>query len=63
MTHRYDDNKVDAVTELLIENGFKGFADVMRILLNEAVKSRAGPGSWSTVIPTYRHTQRLRKRI
>jgi hypothetical protein len=63
MNHRYDDNKLDAVMELLIENGFKGFADVLRILLNEAMKNHAGPNSWSTVIPTYRHTQRLRKRI
>jgi len=43
MTHRNNlwpshDNKLDAVMELLIENGFEGFADVLRILLNEAMK-------------------------
>jgi len=38
MTRQNNDNKLDAVMELLIENGFEGFADVMRILLNEAMK-------------------------
>lgn len=38
MAHRNNDNKLDAVMELLIENGFEGFADVLRILLNEAMK-------------------------
>jgi len=38
MTHRNNDNKLDAVMELLIENGFEGFADVLRIMLNEAMK-------------------------
>jgi len=38
MTHRNNDNKLDDVMELLIENGFEGFADVLRILLNEAMK-------------------------
>jgi putative transposase len=38
MTHQNNDNKLDAVMELLIENGFEGFADVLRILLNEAMK-------------------------
>jgi putative transposase len=33
-----NDNKLEAVMELLIENGFEGFADIMRILLNEAMK-------------------------
>ena len=38
MAHTSNDNKLDAVMELLIENGFEGFADVLRILLNEAMK-------------------------
>lgn len=38
MTRQNNDNKLDAVMELLIENGFEGFADIMRILLNEAMK-------------------------
>lgn len=38
MTRQNNDNKLDAVMELLMENGFEGFADVMRILLNEAMK-------------------------
>ena len=38
MAHRTYDNKLDAVMELLIEHGFEGFADVLRILLNEAMK-------------------------
>jgi transposase-like protein len=38
MAHRTHDNTLDAVMELLIENGFEGFADVLRILLNEAMK-------------------------
>lgn len=38
MAHRNDCNKLDAVMEMLIENGFEGFADVLRILLNEAMK-------------------------
>ena len=38
MTRQNNDNKLNAVLELLIENGFEGFADIMRILLNEAMK-------------------------
>jgi len=38
MTRQNNDNKLEAVMELLIENGFEGFADIMRILLNEAMK-------------------------
>jgi len=38
MAHRNNDSKMDDVMELLIENGFEGFADVLRILLNEAMK-------------------------
>lgn len=38
MTRQNNDNKLDAVMEMLIENGFEGFAEVMRILLNEAMK-------------------------
>jgi hypothetical protein len=38
MTHQNNDNKLDTVMEMLIENGFEGFADVLRILLNEAMK-------------------------
>ena len=38
MAHRNNDNKLDAVMEMLIENGFESFADVLRILLNEAMK-------------------------
>jgi len=38
MAHRNNDNKLNAVMEMLIENGFESFADVLRILLNEAMK-------------------------
>jgi len=38
MAHRNDSSKLDAVMELLIENGLESFADVLRILLNEAMK-------------------------
>ncbi len=38
MTHQNNDNKLDAVMEMLIENGFESFAEVLRILLNEAMK-------------------------
>jgi len=38
MAHRNNDSKLDDVMELLIENGFEAFADVLRILLNEAMK-------------------------
>jgi putative transposase len=38
MAHRNNDNKLETVMELLIENGFESFADVLRILLNEAMK-------------------------
>ena len=38
MTRQTDDNTIETVMELLIENGFDGFADVLRILLNEAMK-------------------------
>lgn len=38
MTRQTHGNTVETVMELLIENGFDGFADVMRILLNEAMK-------------------------
>ena len=42
MAHRNNDNQLDAVMELLIENGFESFADVLRILLNEALKIERG---------------------
>jgi putative transposase len=42
MAHRNNDNKLDAVVEMLIENGFESFADVLRILLNEAMKIERG---------------------
>jgi putative transposase len=38
MTRHTDGNTLETVMERLIENGFDGFADVMRILLNEAMK-------------------------
>jgi len=38
MAHQNNDNKLDAVMEMLVENGFESFADVLRILLNEAMK-------------------------
>ncbi len=38
MVHRNNDNKLDAVMEMLIENGFESFVDVLRILLNGAIK-------------------------
>ena len=38
MAHTNNCNKLDAVMEMLIENGFESFADVLRILLNEAMK-------------------------
>ena len=38
MTRQTNGNTVEMVMELLIENGFDGFADVLQILLNEAMK-------------------------
>lgn len=38
MAHRQHGNAFDDAMELLIENGFDGMADVLRILLNEAMK-------------------------
>jgi transposase-like protein len=47
MAHQNNDNKMNIVMELLTENGFEGFADVLRILLNEAMKIGRGyaPGA------------------
>jgi len=42
MAHQNNDNKMNIVMELLTENGFEGFADVLRILLNEAMKIERG---------------------
>ncbi len=39
MAHQQDDNVLDAVMQLLIENGFGGLADTFRILINEAMKA------------------------
>ena len=38
MAHRTHGNAFDDAMELLIENGFDGMAEVLRILLNEAMK-------------------------
>ena len=38
MTRQTDGNTIETVMELLIENGLDGFADIMRILLNETMK-------------------------
>ena len=38
MAHRQHGNALDGAMELLIENGFDGMAEVLRILLNEAMK-------------------------
>jgi len=38
MAHRKHGNVFDDAMEMLIENGFDGMADVLRILLNEAMK-------------------------
>jgi len=38
MAYRNNDNKLEAVMEMLIENGFESFAGVLRILLNQAMK-------------------------
>ena len=38
MTHRQHGNAFDDAMELLIENGFDGMANVLQILLNEAMK-------------------------
>ncbi len=38
MAHRPKDNTLDLVMELLIDNGFESFADVLRLLLNEVMK-------------------------
>jgi len=38
MAHRQHGNAFDDAMEMLIENGFDGMADVLRILLNEAMK-------------------------
>lgn len=39
MTHQPDSNVVDAVVQLLCENGFDGLAEAVRILLNEAMRA------------------------
>lgn len=39
MTHRKDSNPVEAAMELLSEAGFEGFAEAMKILLNESMKA------------------------
>lgn len=39
MAHQQDDNVLEVVMQLLIENGFDGLADTMRILFNEAMKA------------------------
>jgi len=41
MTRRKDSNAVEAAMELLCEAGFEGFAEVMRILLNESMNMKA----------------------
>ena len=38
MAHRQHGNTFNDAMELLIENGFDSMADVLRILLNEAMK-------------------------
>ncbi|HIJ67405.1 MAG TPA: hypothetical protein HPP87_03330 [Planctomycetes bacterium] len=38
MTRHKNGNTIEDVMELLIENGFDGFAHVLRILLNEDIK-------------------------
>jgi transposase-like protein len=38
MAHKSNDNKLDAVMEMLIEKGCESFTDVLRVLLNEAMK-------------------------
>lgn len=38
MTRENNDNKLDIVMELLNQNGFEAYAQVLRILLNEAMK-------------------------
>ena len=38
MAHRQHGNAFNDAMELLIENGFDGMADVLTILLNEAMK-------------------------
>jgi len=37
ITHRSNDSTIEAVMEALNENGFEGFAEGFRILLNEAM--------------------------
>jgi putative transposase len=39
MAHQPDSNVVEAVVQLLCENGFDGLAEAVRILLNEAMPS------------------------
>ena len=38
MAHRRHGNAFDDAMEMLIENGFDGMAEVLRILMNEAMK-------------------------
>ena len=38
MAHRQHGSAFDNAMEMLIENGFDGMAEVLRILLNEAMK-------------------------
>ena len=39
MAHQTDSNVVEAVVQLLCENGFDGLAEAVRILLNEAMRT------------------------
>jgi len=38
MAHQLNDNVLEVVMQLLIENGFDGLADSIRIIMNEAMK-------------------------
>ena len=39
MTHRKDSNPIETVMELLCDAGFDGFAQAVRILLNESMQA------------------------
>lgn len=43
MTHLAESNVVNEVVQVLAEHGFDGLAEVLEVVLNEAMKSPRGP--------------------
>ena len=50
MTREEQNNAIDAAVELIMQEGFEGFADAFRMLLNEAMRiersRHLGAGAW-----------------